>query len=133
MIFATTVDTALRFASWRFFIQPNDNLKQMRITVSHTKSKAEVIRSVDQSFDDLFRGIGVIPIQFVDERRSWQGSTLTFSFSAKMGFVSTPMSGTIEVTDRDITIDADLGLLERLIPTAKARSAITNRVTRLLT
>lgn len=91
------------------------------------------MRSVDRSFDDLFRGVGVIPIQFVEERRSWQGSTLTFSLSAKVGFVSTPMSGTIEVTDRDITIDADLGLLERLIPASKARDSITGRVRALLT
>ena len=90
------------------------------------------MRSVDRSFDDLFQSIGAIPIQFVDERRSWQGSTLTFSFSAKMGFVSTPMKGTIEVTDRDITIDADLGLLERLIPPTKARDSIVSRVRGLL-
>ncbi|MBV9502431.1 MAG: polyhydroxyalkanoic acid system family protein [Acidobacteriaceae bacterium] len=105
----------------------------MRITVSHTKSKQEVTRAVDRSFDDLFRNIGIIPIQFVEERRTWQGSTLTFSLSAKMGFVSTPIKGTIEVTDRDLTIDADLGLFERLIPATKAREAITNRVRGLLT
>lgn len=100
----------------------------MRITVSHTRSKAEAMQAVDRSFDDLFRGMGVIPIQFVEERRSWQGSTLNFSLSAKIGFVSTPMKGTIEVTDRDITIDADLGLLERLIPASKVRDSITSRV-----
>ncbi len=105
----------------------------MRITVSHTRPKQEVILSVDRSFDDLFRGIGMIPIQFVEERRSWQGSTLTFSLSAKMGFVSTPIKGTIEVTDKDLTIDADLGLLERLIPATKAKEAITSRVRGLLT
>jgi hypothetical protein len=104
----------------------------MRITVSHTKSKEEVMRSVDRSFDDIFRGISM-PIQFVDERRSWQGSTLSFSISAKMGFVSTPIKGTIEVTDTDITIDADLGLLERLIPATKARASITSRIRGLLT
>ena len=103
----------------------------MRITISHAQSKEEVIRSVDRSFDDL-RGIGVIPIQFVNEQRNWRGSTLTFSLSAKMGFVSTPMKGTIEVTDRDITIDADLGLLERLIPAKNARASITRRVRGLL-
>ncbi len=91
------------------------------------------MRSVDRSFDDLFRGIGVVPIQFVDERRSWQGSTLTFSISAKMGLISTPLRGTIEVTDKDITIDADLGLLERLIPATKARDSITSRIRGLLT
>ena len=105
---------------------------RMRITVSHTRSKEEIIRSVDRSFDDLFRNIGVIPLQFADEKRSWHGSTLTFSLSAKMGPVSTPIKGSIEVTDRDLTIDADLGLLERFIPATRARHAITSRVRGLL-
>jgi Putative polyhydroxyalkanoic acid system protein (PHA_gran_rgn) len=105
----------------------------MRITVSHNKSKEAVVRSVDRSFDDLFRGVSTIPIQFVDERRTWQGSTLHFSISAKMGFISTPIKGTIEVTDTDITIDADLGLLERLIPAAKARASISSQIRGLIT
>src|SRR3954449_10446638 len=105
----------------------------MRITVSHTKSKNEVMQAVDRSFDDLFRGVGIIPVQFVQEERNWQGSTLNFKLSAKMGFISTPIKGTIEVTDKDITIDADLGLLERLIPASKAQTAITSRVRGLLT
>lgn len=91
------------------------------------------MRSVDRSFDELFRGVSTVPIQFVEERRNWQGSTLNFSISAKMGFVSSPIKGTIEVTDVDITIDADLGLLERLIPATKARASITNRIRGLLT
>jgi hypothetical protein len=45
-----------------------------------------------------------------------------------MGIVSTPIKGTIEVTERDLTIDADLGLLERVIPATKARESIRNRV-----
>ncbi|MBV8897660.1 MAG: polyhydroxyalkanoic acid system family protein [Acidobacteriaceae bacterium] len=90
------------------------------------------MRSVDRSFDDLFRGVSVIPLQLVDEGRSWQGSVLTFSFSAKMGFVSTPIRGTVEVSDKDVTIDVDLGLLERLIPAATTRDAITSKVRGLL-
>jgi hypothetical protein len=104
----------------------------MRITVSHTRSKEEVIGAVDRSFDDLFRGIGTIPLQFVEKGRTWQGSTLSFSILAKMGIVSTPIKGTIEVTEKDLTIDADLGLLERLIPATKARESISNRVRGLL-
>jgi len=104
----------------------------MRITVSHNKSKDAVIRSVDRSFDDLFRGVSSVPIQFVEERRNWQGSTLAFLVSAKMGFVSTPIKGTIEVTDTDITVDADLGILERLIPASKAQSSIASRIRGLL-
>lgn len=91
------------------------------------------MRSVDRSFDDLFRGVASMPIQVVEERRNWRGSTLDFSISAKMGLINTPIKGTIEVTDRDITIDADLGLLERLIPATKAQAAITSRIRGLLT
>lgn len=104
----------------------------MRITVSHTRSKQEVIEIIDRSFDDLFRDIGMMPLRFVDERRSWQGSTLHFSLSAKMGFVSTPIQGTIEVTDSHVAIDVNLGLLERLIPAATAGEAIKSHIQGLL-
>jgi len=91
------------------------------------------MRAVDRSFDDLFRTISVVPLQFVDEKRSWERSVLTFSASAKMGIISVPIRGTVEVTDRDLTIDADLGILERLITPSKAREALTSRVRGLLT
>ncbi len=91
------------------------------------------MRSVDRSLDDLFQGIGMIPIQFVAERRSWQGSTLTFSLSAKAGLLSTPITGSIEVTERDLIIDVDLGLIGRLIPATKAREAISSRIRGLRT
>jgi hypothetical protein len=50
-----------------------------------------------------------------------------------MGIISTPIKGTIEVTERELTIDVDLGLLERLIPQAKTRDAISTRIRGLLT
>ena len=104
----------------------------MRITVSHNRSKEEVVQSVDKSFNDLFQGIGGIPVNLVQEHKSWQGSTLTFALTAKMGLLSTPIKGTIEVTDRDITIDADLGILERMIPAKKARELVSQHVRGLL-
>ena len=104
----------------------------MRITVLHNRSKEEVKQSVDRSFNDLFEGIVVLPLRFVEEQRTWQGNTLIFSLTAKMGLVSTPIKGTIDVTDRDITIDVDLGMLERLIPTTKAREVVSSRVRGLL-
>jgi hypothetical protein len=71
-------------------------------------------------------------VQLVQEHRSWQGSTLTFALTAKMGFMSTPIKGTVDVTDRDLTIDVDLGILERMIPAKKAQEMITDRVRGLL-
>lgn len=104
----------------------------MRITVSHSKPKEEVMRAVDRSFDDLFRGVGSIPLKIVNERRTWQGSTLNFSFDAKVGILSSPIKGFVEVTDKDVTIDADLGLLEKLLPMKSAGTAIESRIRGLL-
>ena len=105
----------------------------MRITVSHNKPKQEVMQAVDRSFDDLFRGIGILPLQIVNEKRAWNGSILNFSFDARAGFLSTPIKGFVEVTDKDVTIDADLGLLERLLPAKKASAALEGRIRGLLT
>ncbi len=105
----------------------------MRITVAHTKSREEIKRIVDRSFDDLFRGVGSLPLQIVDEKRQWDGDTLTFSFGAKVSLLTSPICGTIQVTERDVTIDADFGLLEKLLPSAQTKAALENRVKGLLT
>jgi len=104
----------------------------MRITVSHNRSKDQIIQAVDRSFDDLFKGTPVVPVTITNEKREWQGNTLIFSFNATMGLLSNPIKGTIVVTDRDLTIDADLGLLEKLLGGGMTR-AVEGRVKGLLT
>ncbi|HEY3939247.1 MAG TPA: hypothetical protein VGL97_17580 [Bryobacteraceae bacterium] len=105
----------------------------MRITVSHNKRKEDVIQSVDRFFDEIFQSVGLVPLQIVNEQRSWAGPTLTFSFTAKMGVLSTPVKGTVEVSDKDVTIDADLGLLEKLIGGTRRRTSLENKIRGLLT
>jgi hypothetical protein len=105
----------------------------VRITVAHTKSKDEIKRAIDRTFDDFFRGIGGLPLQIVDEKRKWERDTLIFSCGAKMALITSPIKGTIDVTDRDVTIDVDFGLLGKLLPVAKAKASIENRVRGLLT
>ena len=73
-----------------------------------------------------------VPVQFVQEQRTWQGNTLLFSLAVKFGPMSTPLKGFIEVTARDVTIDVDLGILERFISTEQVRGAVTDRVRGLL-
>lgn len=105
----------------------------MRITVSHNKPKEEVRQAVDRSFDDLFKGPpGFLPIQMVNQHRTWNGDTLTFSFDAKAGIMSTPIKGFVEVTHKDVTIDADLGLLERLFAAKQTKHIFESRVKGLL-
>jgi hypothetical protein len=104
----------------------------MRITISHNRPKAEVIESVERSFDDLFKGVAELPVKVTIQQRTWQGSTLTFALTAKWGLLSTPIKGTVEVSDQDITVDADLGLLNRLVTEKKARAVVGERIKGLL-
>jgi hypothetical protein len=106
----------------------------MRITIAHTRTKAEIIQAIDRSFADAFKNSAPpgLPVQISVEQQSWEGSTLTFALKAKMGFVSTPIKGTVEVTDHDVTIDADLGMLGRFISEDKAKELLGSRVKRLL-
>jgi len=104
----------------------------MRITVAHSKSKEQIIKAVDRSFDDLFKGTPMVPIKVTNEKREWQGSTLVFSFNATMGLLSAPIKVTVAVGDTDVTIDADLGLLEKLLGGGMTKT-LEGRVKGLLT
>ena len=103
----------------------------MRITIAHKKPKQEVIDSIDRGFDDVFRMDG-LPVKLVLEQKNWQASTMTFALNAKIGFMSSPIKGTIEVSDRDVTIDADLGMFERFVSEDKVRGALSERFKGLL-
>jgi hypothetical protein len=104
----------------------------MRVTISHNRPKAEVIKSVDRSFDKMFQDVAGLPVTVFVQQKSWQGSTLNFALSAKWGLLNTPIKGTVVVTDDDVTIDADLGMLERLVPEKTVRDMIGTRVKGLL-
>jgi len=73
-----------------------------------------------------------LPLKLVLEQKNWQGSTLTFALSAKMGFMSSPIKGTVDVTDRDVTIDADLGMFERFVSEDKVRDVLGTKFKGLL-
>lgn len=104
----------------------------MRITISHDRPKAEIIENVDRSFNELFKGAEGLPVRITVQQRTWQGSTLTFALTAKWGLLSTPIRGTVQVTDHDVTVDADLGLLNRLVPEKTVRDVIGTRIKGLL-
>jgi hypothetical protein len=104
----------------------------MRITISHNRSKAEIIESVDRSFKEMVQGVEGLPLRLVVQQKSWQGPILSFSLAAKLGLLSTPIKGTVEVTDQDLTLDADLGVLNHLVSENAAREVIGNRIKGLL-
>ena len=109
-----------------------ENQSIMRVTVSHNRPVEEVKSNVDRSFEDMFKAVAGMPLQLAQEEKTWKGNRLNFSLLAKMGFMSTPIKGFIDVTDRDVTIDVDLGIFERLIPAEKVRGVLGDRVRGLL-
>jgi hypothetical protein len=104
----------------------------LRITISHDHPKADMIASVDRSFNKMLQGEAGLPLRLVLKEKSWHGSILSFTLTAKMGFVSTPIKGTVEVTDHELIVDADLGILNRLLPGKTVREVFGNRIKELL-
>ena len=96
----------------------------MRVTVTHGKSKAEVRAAVEQAVDQLFQEAPAGLIQITDQRKAWDGDVLRFWLTAKMGIVRNPIAGLITVTERDLTVDVDLGMLNLLFPEQKVRKTI---------
>jgi hypothetical protein len=104
----------------------------MRVTISHDKSKAEVIDAVDHSFDKMLQQDAGLPVRLEVKQKNWQGSTLSFVLSAKLGLVSNLIKGTVEVTDHDLTVDADLGMLNRVVSEKTVRDVFGSRIKGLL-
>jgi hypothetical protein len=106
----------------------------MRITLSHTKRPDEIKRNIDQGFDEIFKGLPIGAVQIVDEQRTWVGSTLTFSFSARAAFMVIPVKGWILVEEKQVTIEVDLpSFFNQLIPEHKTRTSLEGKVRGLLT
>ena len=127
---AYTAQPVFRPCTSALYISP-----AVKITVAHDSSKDEVKRALERSLDDIFTGAVNLPVKLEQQHRSWSADTLTFSLIAKMGpmgLMSTPIAGTALVTDHDLTIDVNLGVLERLIPADKAQQIVSTRLKGLL-
>ncbi|HLH00979.1 MAG TPA: polyhydroxyalkanoic acid system family protein [Bryobacteraceae bacterium] len=104
----------------------------MRITISHNRPKQEMKEAVERSIDQLFTGFNLGLIEFANQRKEWSGDRMTFSLTAKIGFLQTPIQGWALVADRDVTLDVDLGLLNKLIPEESAKALLAQRAAGLL-
>ena len=105
----------------------------MRVTVTHTKGLEGARKLVDDSATEIFKGAPGMPIQIVDQEKRWEGDTMHFSFTGKMGFFSAPIKGWALVTEKDVTVECELpGLLKQFMPEEKIRAQISGRVKGLL-
>jgi hypothetical protein len=78
----------------------------MRISVPHFTTKEVARQKINERIASMFGQYGHY---LAESSHSWEGDRLVFSGSAK-GF---KVSGTMEVTDSDVVIDAKLPLIAK--------------------
>ncbi|HEY3838284.1 MAG TPA: hypothetical protein VGL72_17010 [Bryobacteraceae bacterium] len=105
----------------------------MRIIIANTKTVDETKRIVERSTEDLFRSAAGGVVQISDVKKNWNGNTMSFSFTAAVAFFTTPIEGTVAVTEKEVTIDVVLPeAFRKFLPEDKLKSGIESRVRGLL-
>lgn len=105
----------------------------MRVIIPNKKSVEETKGIVERSTEDLFRSAAGGIVQITGIQKTWSGDTMSFSFNAGVAFLSTPISGTVAVTAKEVTIDVVIPEpLRRFIAEDKLKSGIETRIRGLL-
>jgi hypothetical protein len=106
----------------------------MTIIVPHHKTEREAIGIVDRAAHELFAGVGGGLVEIVGQKKEWNGSTMNFSFTGQAGFISVPLSGTIVVDDRNVTVNCELpSIVRNFLGEDKLKAGIEGKIKGLLT
>lgn len=105
----------------------------MRVEVAHQLGKEAAVPVIDRCVDELLGGFGS-NVQIVDKKTSWNASTMQFSFTGKVGFISVPLAGTIDVNDANVVVNMDLPpMVKNFIGEDKIHRIVETNVRELLT
>ena len=96
----------------------------MHFKIPHKTSKVQAVTKVKQALDDARQQL---KDHATIEKEEWQGDTLHFEANLK----GKTIVGTLEVTDADFVIDAQLPLLWRIFE-GKIESMIAEQVKSML-
>ena len=104
----------------------------MKVSVPHTRARQEVMEILDQPLGALFAG-AVGGLEIADERRSWSESTMTFSFVGRVGIVSIPLAGVLEVQETMVIVEVALPpVVSMFVGEEKVRAGLVREVRALL-
>ena len=105
----------------------------MRVTVTHNKGLQGVMKTVNDCSDQLLSSAATGPVTVTDVQKKWDGSTMHFSFTGKMGFFSSAVRGYVQCAEQDVTIEIDLpAALKHFVPEEKVKAQVESRVRGLL-
>ena len=106
----------------------------MTIIIPHGKTAEEAMATVDRSANTLFESTAGPHVQLTDKTRSWNGPTMNFGLTARVGFIAVPISGTIVVDAINVTVNCVLpALVNQFIGEEKIRAGLDRRVRAMLT
>jgi hypothetical protein len=101
--------------------------------VPHRTTAEKAIATVDRSANTLFEGVGGSPVELVDRRKSWNGPVMDFSLTARVGFISVPIAGTVAVDDVNVTVQCELpGIVNQFIGEDKIRAGVDRKIRAML-
>ena len=105
----------------------------MRVTVSHNKGTQGAMKLVNDSAEQILAGTASGPVTISEVNRNWEGSTMHFSFKAKMGFFSSPIHGYVQCNEKDVTVEVELpAALKAFVPEEKVKAQLEGRVKGML-
>ncbi len=105
----------------------------MRVVVAHGLTQEATIPIMDKALDKLLSGVGGSSVQILDQKSTWNGSVMTFSFTGKLGFIAVPLKGTINVEHTNVTVLMDLPpVVTTFIGEDKLRAIVDENVRSLL-
>src|SRR3954447_7979767 len=105
----------------------------MKVIVPHYTSVEEAIVIVDRSADDLFENAAGSVVELIERKKGWNGPHMIFSLTARLGFISLPLSGTVIVDDINVTVHCELPpLVKAFVGEDKIRAGVERKVRGML-
>lgn len=105
----------------------------MTIIIPHRTTAEKAISIVDRSATTLFDGVAGSSVELVDRKQSWNGRVMDFSLTARLGFISVPIAGTVAVDDINVTVQFELpGIVKQFIGEDKIQASVDRKIRGML-
>lgn len=105
----------------------------MTVSVPFENKTVEQAKALlDAASKELFAFSG--PVELTDQQNSWADDTMSFSFTARYGWIAVPISGTVSVAPGTVTVESDLpGAVKQFLGEDKVKAGIEKKLSAILT
>ncbi len=105
----------------------------MYIEEPHDLGEQEAIERIDRFLEGLMQQQPPGGVTIKNPAKSWDGNTMSFSFTAAKGFFGTTIRGLLRVEENRVIMDTELPAMVRgVVGEDRIREAISRELGRLL-